>query len=180
MKPKNAINMFLLQIKNKYFTDMNARPKITLELTHTDKIIEISSFLILAILWILVVYNYAGLPTTIPTHYNALGEADRFGNKDNIFSLPIIATVLFVGMTFLNKFPHIFNYPTNITTENALGQYTNATKMIRAIKFAIVFIFALITLKTMQSSTLGIWFLPLVLMLIFIPIFFQVKSSKLK
>ncbi len=159
---------------------MNARPKIALKLSQTDKIIEISSFLILAILWILVVYNYAGLPAIIPTHYNALGEADRFGNKDNIFSLPIIATVLFVGMTFLNKFPHIFNYPTNITTENALGQYTNATKMMRVVKLAIVFIFALMTFKTIQASTLGIWFLPLVLMLVFIPIFFQVKASKIK
>jgi len=100
--------------------------------------------------------------------------------------LPLIATVLFVGLTFLNKFPHIFNYPTNITPHNALRQYTNATRMIRYLKLVIVVIFGLIAFKTIQNGNgeangLGIWVLPLTLGLIFIPlIYFVIKSFKTK
>ena len=160
---------------------MTERPKITLELTKTDKIIEISGFLTLAILWLLVAYNYADMPAIIPTHYNALGEADGFGNNKSIFSLPVVATVLFVGMTFLNKHPHIFNYSTSITIENAPQQYANATKMIRFMKLSIVLIFSILTFKTMQSGVLGIWFLPTILALTLIPTaFFVVKSLKMK
>jgi uncharacterized membrane protein len=159
---------------------MSARPKVILKLTSIDKIIEISSFLVLAILWFLVAYNYSNLPTIIPIHYNALGEADGFDNKKNIFLLPIIATILFVGMTFLNKYPHIFNYPTNITAENEAKEYTNATKMIRFVKFVIVLMFAWITFQTIRATTLGIWFLPFVSVSTLIPIiFFIIKVNSL-
>ena len=92
------------------------------------------------------------MPATIPTHYNGAGQADGFGGKITILTLPLIATVLFVGMTFLNKYPHIFNYPTNITQDNVLRQYTNATRLIRYLKLIIVFIFGLIAFKTIQNA----------------------------
>jgi hypothetical protein len=112
------------------------------------------------------------------------GQADGFGGKGNILTLPFIATTLFAGLTILNKFPHVFNYPINITADNALKQYTNAVRLIRYLKFIIVIIFGLIALQTIrnangQTSGLGVWFLPLILGLIFIPlIYFVIKSFK--
>lgn len=163
---------------------MNERPKIKLELTTTDKTFEILGWVSILAIWVLTITNYTNLPDTIPIHYNSSGEADGFGGKGNILTLPLIATVLFVGMTILNKFPHVFNYPTNITEDNALRQYTNATRMIRYLKFIIVVIFGLIAFKTIrnvngQTTGLGVWFLPLTLGLIFIPMtYFIVKSFK--
>ena len=126
------------------------------------------------------------LPEIIPTHYNATGKADGFGNKSNILVLPIISTVLFIGLTTLNKYPHIFNYPIEITEQNALHQYTNATRMMRVLKLVIVVIFGLIVFKTIQNVNgnadgLGTWFLPLTMGLIFIPIFyFLINANKKK
>jgi len=163
---------------------MEERPKIKLELTTADKTFEIIGWLLVISVWGLTITNYANLPETIPTHYNAAGQADRFGGKATILTLPLIATVLFVGLTILNKFPHIFNYPTNITQDNALRQY--ATRMIRYLKLIIVVIFGLIEFKTIQNANgqadgLGIWFLPMTLGLIFIPlIYFVVKLFKAK
>ncbi len=131
-----------------------------------------------------MVINYSGLPGTIPTHYNGAGEADGFGGKSGILILPIIATLLFVALTILNKYPQIFNYPTKITEKNALWQYTNATRMIRYLKFIIVIIFGFIEFQTIrnakgQTSGLGAWFLPMIWGLIFFPmIFFLAKSFK--
>lgn len=161
---------------------MNDRPKIKPELTVSDRAVEILGWTALLAVWILTVANYTPLPDTIPIHYNGAGQADGFGGKGNILTLPLMATVLFTGLTILNRFPHIFNYPTPITTDNALRQYTIVTRMIRYLKLIVVVIFGLIVLQTLrnvngQISGLGVRFLPLTLVLIFIPlIYFVVKS----
>jgi len=165
---------------------MEARPKIKLELTTADKTIEIIGWLLIIAVWGLTITNYSNLPDSIPTHYNGAGQADGFGGKATILTLPLIATILFIGMTILNKFPHVFNYPTNITQDNAFRQYTNATRLIRYLKLIVVFIFGLIAFKTIQNANgeadgLGIWFLPLTMGLIFIPLtYFVIKSFKTK
>lgn len=165
---------------------MEERPKIKIELSTTDKVIEVLGWLTLLTLWGLIVLNYSNLPETIPTHYNASGQVDSYGNKATIFMLPVIWTILFAGISILNKYPHIFNYPTNITADNARQQYANATRMIRYLKFAFTLIFLLMDFKTLQTATgksggLGTWFLPLELGLIFIPAtFYLIKSFKMR
>ena len=167
------------------FNDMNERPKIKLELSIIDKALEILGWTSIIAIWVLTITNYSSLPDTIPIHWNGAGKADGFGGKGYILPLPIISTILFVGMTILNKYPHVFNYPTNITEENALSQYTNATRLIRYLKFIVVVIFGLIVLQTIsyvngQTSGLGVWFLPLTMGLFFIPvIFFAIRSYKM-
>lgn len=162
------------------------RPKIRIELTTTDKVVEILGWITLLSIWVLTVTSYPNLPDTIPIHYNGAGKADGFGSKINMLMLPFIATILFVGMTIANKFPHVFNYPTKITKENAFRQYTNATRMMRFLKLILVVLFSLIAFKTIQgtrgqSAGLGIWFLPLTMGLIFIPLtYFIVKSFRTK
>ena len=162
------------------------RPRIRIELTVTDKAVEIIGWFALLAIWVLVISNYSNLPDTIPTHYNSVGNADGFGNKTNILILPLIASILFVGITIINKFPYIFNYPTQITEENALRQYTNATRMLRFMKLILVILSGLFTFKTIQGANgqsfgHGIWFLPLTLGLIFIPLtYFITKSFRTK
>jgi len=90
---------------------MQERPRLKIELTISDKIFEFVGWLLVILVWGLTIMNYSNLPNTIPTHYNALGQADAFGGKASILLLPIVATVLFIGITIINKFPHIFNYP---------------------------------------------------------------------
>ena len=163
---------------------MEDRPKMKLEFTTTDKVLEIIGFFSLVAIWGLTIVSYNKLPDIIPMHYNGAGEVDRYGEKSNILALPLIATILFAGLTILNKFPHIFNYLTSITKANAQRQYTNATRMIRFLKLVLVVIFLLIEYKTIQITNgrvdgLGTLFSPFVLATIFIPlIYFFVKSIK--
>jgi uncharacterized membrane protein len=163
---------------------LNKRPILKVELNFIDKIIEAIGWILLISIWVFVIYNYLDLPDTIPVHYNAAGEADKFGDKLNILALPIIASLLFVGLSYLNKKSHFFNFPTTITKENAVHQYSVATRMIRFLKLAILIIFGLVMFKTIQNTKgtetdLGIWFLPFTLVLIFVPIFyFLIQSSK--
>ena len=67
------------------------------------------SNLILVLIFILTPFAYAlylfpSLPEIIPTHFNASGEADAWGNKSSIFLLPLIMGVvsIVVYMIFQN------------------------------------------------------------------------------
>jgi len=165
---------------------MSPRPAPEIQTSGFDKMIELAGWVCLILLWIITVLSYASLPEIIPTHFNASGQADDEGSKMVLFFLPVIGTLIFVAMTVLNYYPHIFNYPVAITTDNAQKQYSNATRMIKVLKLSIAVTFTLLVLliATAGSSgngSLGIWFLPVVLALVFVPIaFFLYKAYKAK
>lgn len=165
---------------------METRPKITIEISATDRLIEISGWITLAILWILILYQYKILPATIPVHFNTTGEADNYGDKSTIFLLPIIGSVLFIGITILNLYPQVFNYPVKITADNAARQYTLTTRLLRILKIAIALIFLMITWMTTyaakhEAKNTFVWFLPVMLVIIFVPLgIYIVRSFKSK
>jgi len=154
------------------------RPKTRPGFTVFDLIIEIVGIVAVLSLWILVMVSYSELPEIIPIHYNGLGQADNFGAKTKIFELPVIATVLYAGMTILSRFPRIFNYPVRITEKNASLQYRNMSRMIRCLRLSLVLVFGHGVLQTVRNvENLGIWSMPFTLAVIFIPtIYFLVKS----
>lgn len=161
---------------------MNNNPKLKLNLTRTDRIIEFFGWILLLTIWIWVLISYKNLPDIIPTHYNASGVADGFGEKVNLLILPLLATVLFATLTLLNKFPHKFNYLVKITPENAYRQYVNATRMLRALKLVIVIVFGLVIFQTLQYKVIQKhhiiqYFPPLTLMIIFVPIVYFIGKS---
>lgn len=169
-------------LTSRKLTDMKERPKLELKLSKTDQMIEIIGWVLVISVWVMTLVNYQSLPEVIPTHYNGSGVADGFGDKWMILTLPLVSTILFIGLSVLNKFPHVFNYPTPITPENAFTQYKNATRLIRILKVIVVIIFGHIAFQTIrhangQTEGLGTWFLPFVLGLIFIPLaYFAIKS----
>ena len=165
---------------------METRPKIKIKLTIFDKILEFSCYFLLLSIWISAIFSYFKLPDIIPVHYDGSGLVTDHGNKIMIFILPVVATIIFIGLSFLIKRPHILNYPKTITQENFKQQYTFATIMLRFMKFAVLLIFLLIILLTYFTAIgiikgLGSWFLPFVLSLMLIaPIYFLINSMKKK
>ena len=164
----------------------NKRPVIASHLTPTDKIMETSSWALLVALWVMSIYCVFTFPETIPIHFNGSGEADRSGDKSTLLFLPAVCSILILGMTKINQYPHLFNFPVAVTSDNAPRQYHLAQRMIRYLKLVIVFIFLFINLHTMLTVKgmypgLTTWLLPLILIMIFIPtIWFSIKSLKLK
>ena len=57
---------------------------------------------------ILTVYFWFHAPLRIPIHYNMKGLPDRYGNKNNIWSLLLISTVLFILLTGLIRSKFIY------------------------------------------------------------------------
>ena len=150
-------------------------PKIVPKPTGADNIIEALGFVALVFLWVFTVYSYVSLPHTIPSHYNFKGQIDGYGSKNSLWFLPIISTIIFVGFTFLNKYPYIFDYPTAITAENAERQYTLATRLIRSLKLVVCLVFSGLTVEIVndakkQSSSAPVWTMLGFMLIVFLPI----------
>jgi uncharacterized membrane protein len=165
---------------------MEARPRMQIELTSVDKVLETVCLTILLVLWVGTVSFFSKLPDQIPSHFNASGQADDFSDSTHIFVLPVVATIIYIGMTIINNHPHICNYRATITAENAKQLYSSATRLIRVLKLAVVIIFSgmvFMTIKTTLANNdrLGDWFLPTAIALLTLPnIFYLLKSSNAK
>ncbi|MEO6539573.1 MAG: DUF1648 domain-containing protein [Ferruginibacter sp.] len=129
----------------------------------------------LIIMWGFTIVNYLKSPEIVPIHYDSSGNINGYGSKLTILFLPLIPTIIFWGLTQLNKYPHVFNYMTEITADNAERQYTGATRMIRILKVSCVLMFTIDTLSAFLTTIgiikgLGVWFLPLSIILLVLPI----------
>ena len=161
------------------------RPRIKVPFETVDIIIEFISITLLILMWCYCIINYMDLPDTIATHFNGAGEPDGFGSKHTIWIIPIIATVMYIGLFILNKYPYMHNYMVNITEENALKNYRFSTRILRVVNFLCVLLMTYITYMIVESAfgkqfNLGTWFVPVVVgVSIILPIVLIVYMRKL-
>ncbi len=125
--------------------------KIELKLSKFDLCLEIIGWFLFIVFWIWILIEYFRIPETIPTHFNLQGEIDSYGSKSSLFLLPAFSTFIFILLSWINKYPHIFNYPVKITEENAETQYRIATRLMRIMKITIQTSFLLIFFIVIQS-----------------------------
>jgi uncharacterized membrane protein len=161
---------------------MEARLKIKLNLSPLDKALELAGTVFLFLMWAITIYTFIKSPPTIPIHYDGYGKPNGYGDKMTVWILPILATAIYLGLTFLNKYPHIFNYMTEITVENAKRQYTLATRLLRYLKLAIVVTFSFDILFGYLTAIglangLSIWSLPITIVLLIIPVIISITKS---
>ncbi len=164
---------------------MEERPRITLHLSQFDKRLDAISKIVLLLMWLLFLATFFTSPSIVPIHFNALGNADDFGNKTTFLILPIIATAVYFALTKLNHYPHKFNYIKRITNENAEHQYTIATRMLRFVKLAILILISLLIVLAYLSGKgyingLSFWFIPFEVVILFVPIIVIMVQSKHK
>ena len=151
------------------------QPLIKIDMTPIDWILEFIAILGFLTFLGTAIYYFPKLPETIPTHFNGSGQPDGYSNKSSFWIMPGISVFIYILLTVVNRFPHKFNYLVTITPQNALKQYTMGTRMIRFLKMIIVWMFLYIDLAIIQSTAtevigLGLWFMPVFLGSVFIPL----------
>lgn len=164
--------------------DEHYRPKLKLKITRLELILNGIGMtaLIGSLIYLLTVWPT--LPGEVPAHYNGVGEVDRWGSKWEMITLPMVGLLMLIGMTILERYPHLYNY-TNVTKENVRAQYLNGRMMVNVLKNVMVGIFAYLNWKNVKialgyQDSLGLWFLPIFLVLCFGSIaYFIVKSFRL-
>lgn len=161
---------------------MSTRPIIHPVPSALDKALEWGGYTMFLVMWAITAYVYFNVPEIIPTHFNAAGFPDNQGSKVSLLAFPAVGTVLYLSITLLNRYPHLFNYTVTITPENAALHYAVATRMMRYIKLVILVVFSLIVLFTYFTSAgithgLGGLFLPFVFGLLCIPVIVLIRQS---
>ncbi len=165
---------------------MECRPKITIKLRAIDKVLNAIGYLAIMLMWGYLFINYKKIHTKVPIHFNLAGNFDNIGSKTTLFILPVIATFIVVSISIINKYPEVFNYTLNITRDNALQQYSSATRNLRMAKVFVAIIFFLIEFQIIQNSLgkntafIKWWFLPVFVVVICAPYYYYNYRSKRK
>jgi len=160
------------------------QPVIKITPSLTDKIIEAVIVLEVIVFWVYTITHYNALPEVIPTHFAGEGKPDGYGLKWTILTLPIIATLFYIGLSILGRYPHKFNYPGTITEKNAATQYRIGSEMLRGMKGSVITVFLVMNYQTVQTAMgltdgMGHYGMLLDFAIIFVPLFyFLIKMSK--
>ena len=144
---------------------MNDLKQIKPHFQYIDYLLEVMSLVGILFMIILAAKFWTALPESIPVHFNARGEPDGYGSRWMVLTLPSISVIMYVGLTILNRYPQIFNYPVKVTAENAERLFTLGTRTIRLVKTVVIIIFAFINYRSVKialgdDSGLGKFMIP--------------------
>ena len=114
------------------------RPRIRIELTTADKIVEAVSIVGVCLAIAGLATCWQSLPQSVPMHSNFAGKVDSWGPKATLILMPALSVLSYALLGIIGKFPQIFNYPVAITEENAERQYRIATDFLRYLKLIVV------------------------------------------
>lgn len=152
------------------------KTKKDIPITTFEKILQVLCGMVILYISLLIALRYVELPDTIPTHYNAMGEVDRWGSKSTILILYAVSLLMYTGLTVLERFPQMYNYPVQVTEKNIKMQYLLARSLITILKLGTTIIFMLIIVSGFRDQTentsiiLGNYFILFVLGITFVPI----------
>jgi uncharacterized membrane protein len=115
----------------------------------------------------LTAYWWPRLPAIIPTHFGVDGRPNAYGSKATILYLPALLLLLTTLFSVLARYPWIFNYPVDITPENAARQYRRGRTLLAVMNAVMATLFAVIQWQIIQTtlgamSGLGVLFSPAV------------------
>ncbi|NIK77857.1 putative membrane protein [Paenibacillus castaneae] len=152
---------------------METRPVLVIPKSSTEKWLDYLSLVILLYSIIYLILKWSNLPQTIPIHFNVSGEADGWGSKTTLIILPLFTLATYTGLNLLRKIkPDNFNYPVTITKQNAPFIYKTTFIMLSWVKLELVAMLGYVHWSFIQnaaglSSGLGIWLLPVTLIIFF-------------
>lgn len=127
-------------------------PKIAVRKEPVDLALERAGYIGLLLLFILPAYYFGSLPDQVPRHFGADGLPTAWSGKGIVWLLPVIGLITFVKIAILSYFPHIYNYPTTVTAENAERLYRLGSRMMRLLNTILVYIFLYITYGTIHTA----------------------------
>jgi uncharacterized membrane protein len=133
-------------MKNRY------RPVLQIPRTPLDTLLEALAVLGVIAVIAITAWGWLSLPAIIPTHFGISGAPNAYGSKGSLLIVPIMSVSLYILLTFLSRFPHIYNYPWPITPENAQRQYYLARLLLRWITFEIAWMLCILQWTIIQAA----------------------------
>lgn len=132
--------------------------------------LKVVQLLLLVSMFGIVIINWNQIPDEIPLHYDALGNPNRWGDKAELWLLPIIALVLHGFLSLVGHFPSMWNMPCDVKKEKQQAIYQCTYGMLQIINTMLLVMFLYATMVSMFNWQLPSWYLFVMLAFIFIPL----------
>lgn len=134
------------------------------------------SVLVLAAHIMVIALSWNTLPDKIPVHFNALGEADRYGGRGEVWIMAGVAILLYVIMTFTEC---TMAKNLEISIWNADLSMKETQKCIHMLGFILQCLFFYMSVAAIYKGELGKWFLPIFFILILLPtVIYPIRAYK--
>jgi uncharacterized membrane protein len=130
----------------------NQNPKLKVENTFFDWLIELISLAVMIFLVFFLRKYWSEVPARIPTSYAFDGTIKAYGSKNSLLMLYLVIVGMYIILSFSVKFPYRFNFTVKITEENAYKQYRIARRMMSIIKLEVILIFGYLVISQINGS----------------------------
>ncbi len=107
---------------------------------------------------IYLIVRWNTIPDQIPIHYNAAGDIDGWGGKGMVWLLVVISWGLYLGITFVGRFPELWNTGVKITKKNKEKVYRLIKYLIGTSKLILISVFTLLIVFSTLAKPLPLWF----------------------
>lgn len=142
-------------------------------------LLDVACCAILAGSFLYLLLQWEHFPEIVPSHYGFSGTPDRWSDKSSLLVTPLMALIIFCGITVTERFPQIWNTGVKVTEENRERVYSVLHHMISTIKFLSLVILTSISVIASLAKPIPLWFLLLSLLLLFgSMVFFLIKLFK--
>lgn len=135
------------------FGSLDSRPRIQVPYTSARIALEAVAIAGLAFIALQLYLSWSALPDRVPTHFGFSGQPDRWSSRGGVLIGPLIAFSCWLLMTVLERFPHIHNFPMEVTQENAPRLYAMSIGLLSVIKTEIVCLSAYTLWATIEVTT---------------------------
>lgn len=126
--------------------------------TLADTVMEYICRILLIGTLIYLIVRWNVIPDQIPIHYNAAGDIDGWGGKGMVWLLVVISWGLYLGITFVGRFPELWNTGVKITKKNKEKVYRLIKYLIGTSKLILISVFTLLIVFSTLAKPLPLWF----------------------
>lgn len=121
-------------------------------------IMNMISILIYLVSIVLLILFWDYIPDTIPTHYNAIGAADHYGDKSSVILIVFLELIVIGGMFFAGYIVKLNGKSTNATPAE-LDHLKTVYPMLAVLNVVIVVMFSYILYCSATARNLGAYFM---------------------
>jgi uncharacterized membrane protein len=124
----------------------------------------------LAALFVLLAVRWPQIPEQAITHYGWNGMPDGYEGKATLLFCPLMALGILVLLTVVEQFPHAWSVGVEVTDNNRAAVYSFYKILLAVLRPVSVFGLAGITVFEVFGSALPVWYLPVFLVALFVPL----------
>jgi len=135
--------------------------------TRFHLILELLGLIMMIFLVIFFFLKWSAVSGPVPTHFNAAGQVDAWGDKNSLLGLFATAFGLYITLSVVELFPNVWNMPVKVTEENRGRLINISLYMLIFLKLIVLLLFFVLLFFSMSVLPLPVWLLPLYLIILF-------------